>query len=129
MKRLMAARIFAAGALIAAITGCSSADERLCKVSLKASLLNPETAQFYDFKTIDIAMFMQGLSDGLEAKHGRSPPNKAQAAKMLTEKFEQAPDIKLYSVRVKADGVLGNKITKMQVCIVNEGECSCQNAS
>jgi hypothetical protein len=126
---VIAVRFLTSLALILTTTACANADERLCQTSLKLSLLNPETAEFFDFKAIDLPLFVQGIGAGAEAKLGRSLPNKTEADKTLTEKLKEAPEAKFYSVRVKADGAMGNKITKMQVCFTNEGECSCRDAS
>ncbi len=111
------------------LASCGERAEAICQASLAKNLLNPETAEFRDFREIDQAQFIAGLTNGLEAKAGRLLPNKPAADQALQQELSKAVDIKFYGFRLRAEGKLGNKITKQQVCYVNEGECSCRDAS
>lgn len=79
----------AAGALT--LSGCgatdlmASPDERACLDAIRATLINPETASFHDFR-----------------------------------EFDEMDGQPVYQVRVRAEGRLGNTITKMFLCLKDD---------
>jgi hypothetical protein len=108
MRRPMA--VVALGAVFS-LSACSSAEEKLCRANVTEGLLNPETASFSDFKAIsaqeiasdEFLSHMPDMMDSLISKKGAT----------------------YYRMRVRAEGQLGNKITKTQVCAVDAKKANC----
>lgn len=98
-------------AVAVALTGCTSAEGKLCRAQFSETLLNPETAKFSDFKQID-AQELDG--DPLYA-----------GLKRLTGRIVSPANATYYGMKVKAQGELGNEITKRQLCAVNAAKDTC----
>lgn len=101
--------------LLAIVTGslsaCASQEEKLCRTSVKATLLNPETAEFSDFrkysnKEIEADEFLSHMPEIMEG----TVPTKGAS---------------YYRMRVRADGEIGNKITKLNFCAIDAKRTSC----
>lgn len=108
MKRLMAVIVLGA---VFALSACSSAEEKLCRANVTEGLLNPETASFSDFRAInpqEIASdeFLSHMPDMMDS--------------LIPKK-----DATYYRMRVRAEGQLGNKITKTQICAVDAKKANC----
>lgn len=94
-----------------ALSACSSGEEKMCRAHVTEGLLNPETASFSDFKAItpqqiaedQFLSHMPDMMDSLISKKGAT----------------------YYSMRVRAEGQLGNKITKSQVCAIDAQKANC----
>jgi hypothetical protein len=78
------------------LTGCTSQEEKLCRAAIESTLLNPETAEISGFTPVDGEF--EPVTDG-EAKYFR--------------------------FKVRAEGSLGNKITKMKCCVTDESLDNC----
>jgi len=118
----------AAVAMSLLVSGCSGADKAMCEASLKESLLNPETAEFYDFTSISksdagrmVAGDLASDYDGAAAT-AVSEETQSQFDRKMDEQF---PNAKFYRLRVRAEGPLGNTITKNQMCTVIDEGCLC----
>lgn len=96
-----------------ALTACSSHEEKLCRAHITEGLLNPETASFSDFKAITP---QEIAADELLSEMPR-----------IMENLIPQKGATYYRMRVRADGKLGNKITKVQICAINaqKDNCAC----
>lgn len=111
MKNRLKLLAFAAGLTLSA---CSSTEEKLCRAHMTDTLLNPETASFSDFKSVS--------------------PGEIEASGLLKEStIRMSNSIPLqgasyYQMRVRADGELGNKVTKIEFCGVDaqKANCACE---
>jgi hypothetical protein len=116
-------------------SGCSnvSSEERLCRTSVSATLLNPETAEFHDFKQMSPSEFERAASQmamdarAVSAGQDLVEQNRASFEAVGREMAQglSAKGASFYSLRVRADGRLGNKVTALQLCAASKGECSC----
>lgn len=99
------------------LMGCARHEEKLCRTQIKSTLLNPETATFSDFESIDKkAVESDELMSGLKGYLAELVPQKGAT---------------YYRLKLRADGELGNKITKLQFCSVSAAgdQCACLSAS
>lgn len=99
------------------LSACSSAEERLCKAELDQTLLNPETADYSGFQPVnESAISSDEYLSTLRKYVGEVIPAKGAT---------------YFQMKVRADGELGNKITKMHFCSVNaeKNKCACLAAS
>lgn len=95
------------------LSSCSGTEEKLCRAHVTEGLLNPETASFSDFKAVPQA---EVDADGIMREMvplmaSTIPPQGAR----------------YYRMRVRADGELSNKVTKIEFCGVDAAKknCSC----
>lgn len=100
-----------------ALAGCSSSDEKLCKAEFGKSLLNPETAKYSDFQSVT-----QQEIKGSELLSG--------LREYMTPLIPPA-GATYFKMKVRAQGELGNEITKWQFCSINAAKsgCACLPAS
>jgi hypothetical protein len=120
-----------------ALGGCNaaSADENLCRAKITSSLLNPETAKFHDFRIIDQTaakeLMIPRLIKQKEEEEGQSP-----LPAPMVDQISKIPDYVFYAsrnlhprwatVRVRAEGKLGNTITSSYLCVTEDRVgCSC----
>ncbi|WP_156106228.1 hypothetical protein [Sphingobium sp. ba1] len=130
-------------ALAAGLVGCGDKKEALCRSSAVSQLLNPETAEFYDVKRMTPA---QAVDYALPEPSPLTTDEKAMPTfnqiqiledkKEVTQKrlnmlnqmnsiLDAKPDVEFYAFRIRAEGELGNKVTKQSICIYSADECSC----
>lgn len=83
-----------------------------CQAEVQKKLLNPETAEFRDFTEVDAGAYKAAVIPPLEAEHNYP------AGKLIVEGEISSIDnaAHLYRMRVRADGQLGNRITKQAFC-------------
>jgi hypothetical protein len=108
----MKTRAILMGAMM--LAGCSSAEEKLCRAHITERLLNPETASFSDFKPVSTAEIGElGALKEATIKLSNSIPLQGAS---------------YYQMRVRADGELGNKVTKIEFCGVDgqKADCACE---
>ncbi len=103
-------------------TGCDSitmsAEEKLCHADITSKLLNPETAEIRDFKVIMLEGYLAiMLSDAQARNEERLSHNKIN--KIVSWRYA--------SVRVRAEGRLGNTITEEQGCVITAMSCTCMS--
>lgn len=83
-----------------------------CEAAARSKLLNPETAEFHDFETLDADAFKAAVIPPMQATHDYP------AGKMIVDgevkSIEAAAH--LYRMRVRAEGKLGNKVTSLAYC-------------
>lgn len=98
------------------LAGCASKEEKLCKAQIEASLINPETARFSDYrdltsKEIQASEYWSYLPETM-----RHVIPKAGASYV--------------TLKVRAEGKLGNVITSHRFCGVNaqKTDCFCVDA-
>lgn len=127
-----------------------SPEERQCQSSISASLINPETAEFFEFlpagREIYLSQFEQRLRGEVEESvsasgagsglygvyaQGMAAATEGIISKHVREAVDQERDrlnkqsLQTFTYRVKADGKLGNTITSTQYCTVNDTSCAC----
>jgi hypothetical protein len=99
------------------LAGCSQPEKKpdvmaACAADVKKGLLNPETAEFHDLTEVDAASFKAVVIPVLEAE------NNFPAGRIMVDGERQSIEsaAHLYTMRVRAEGKLGNKITKTAYC-------------
>lgn len=116
------------------ISGCNGGSEKVCKKAISDSLLNPESAKFFDYKVLSDAEFRERASAwALESakSHNMSQVETAeiwQARKGVYEELlaeSKAEGKDRATVRYQAQGKLGNTITEVALCIGNDESCYC----
>lgn len=125
--------IVAAGLLL---TGCGAdAAAGLCEKTVKDTLLNPETLEFRDFtaasdeqaKAILLNYMLEEAN--VSDEYRDSPTFASMAGSALSGLKDANPGTELFQARIRADGAVGNTITKQAVCGVylsnNIKTCQC----
>ena len=119
--------------LLLALGGCSAAtrDEKLCKANIRESLINPETAQFFEFAPIDVQAFRAGVENWAWKDHDVSKSDRYKFGDQLKEAIDDtvraatADEAKTYSFRIKAESKIGLTVTSSYVCAAKKDECAC----
>jgi len=112
--------------LLVLLTACTSKEQKeqqMCEANFKEALLNPETAEFHDFKEISAleveqSFWLSATSKSLVRETWQD---------MKEEKVPE-PGSTFYQMRVRADGQMGNKITKPVLCLLppSRDRCKCE---
>lgn len=110
--------ILATMVMAASVSSCGPAidaevDPRaMCEADVKEDLLNPETAEFFDFAPVDAGAFKAAVIPSIEADQYYV------AGDALVEHEMRMIDMaqRLYRMRVRAEGKLGNTITSAAYC-------------
>lgn len=110
--------ILAVPVVVALLSSCgpsidAEVDPRAkCEADVREDLLNPETAEFYDFAPIDAETFKAAVIQSLESDQYYV------AGDALVEHETRMIDMaqRLYRMRVRAEGKLGNTITSAAYC-------------
>lgn len=86
--------------------------QRTCENEIKSQLLNPETAQFFDFTEIDKGTYKANVLPVIRAE------NNFPAGDLLVdfERMDADSSDHVYRVRTRAEGPLGNTITNIAYC-------------
>ena len=114
--------------------GCGvglSQNERLCRESVKSEHINPETVEFYEFGSSDRSQYISARSkESADSISSQRPDFDRSDVEQTTygvvsENVDKLKSPTFHTLRIKADGKLGNKITSVMQCIVSEGTCSC----
>lgn len=113
MRARLTAILAFAGSLQACMPSRPPPDPKAaCQAEVQKKLLNPETAEFYDFAELDAGAFKAVVIPSLQAEHNYP------AGKMVVDgeisSIEGAAH--LYRMRVRAEGQLGNKVTQLAFC-------------
>ena len=119
-----------------ALVACSvaSGEERLCQADIRNALINPETAQFFEFENIDEVAFRRGVENLVWKQHNVSQSERGRFGNQLDEPINEIVrtaterNAHLRSYRVKADSRAGLTITTNYVCAIAEGQCVCLEA-
>lgn len=111
--------------VLACLAGCSDAHhaQDLCESYVKQQLINPETAQFFEFKEVS----EQAWLDQSMSHWNYTGAERQQAIRNLEQMWDEGArkGIKAYSLRYKAQGRLGNLITSFSLCTANKDACVC----
>lgn len=125
-------------------------EERQCQSSIKASLLNPETVEFFEFQSASredyLSQFEEKLrgelEEGISASgtgtglsgiyaQGMASATAGIISKHVRDAVSQErtrlneQGFRIFAYRIKADGKLGNTITSTQYCTVSATSCEC----
>jgi hypothetical protein len=111
--------------LVLLLSACVTKEQkiqRMCEASYKETLLNPETAEFHDFEEISAKEVNESFWLSLTS---RSLPRDGWQDIVNDKKAE--PGSIYYQMRLRADGAMGNKVTKPLLCLIPpSGEkCKC----
>lgn len=117
------------------LSSCSniSPDEKLCRANISSGLMNPETAEFYDFAKLSeptaIEVFHEFRSNAYKTKFTNLQFNDAVMRQVSANQVTYWNKEGGYwaSVRVRAEGRLGNRITDNYLCMGNHETCQCGN--
>jgi hypothetical protein len=124
--------------LLLALSSCSKAQdilldksESLCRAAIREKLINPETAEFYDFKPgVKTAYGNSVLRNSMDEFQRQYPGMDGQAILLMALQrvmdYGNKRDITFHSIRVKSAGRLGNKITSEMQCASSLSSCDCQ---
>ena len=100
-----------------------SGPEAACKAEVRKALLNPETAEFRDFSEIDADQFIDAVLPALTVEYSTFPFGVDVQSKWARDSAH------LYRMRVRAEGKLGNTITKFAYCSQRfdfNDDCECR---
>lgn len=106
--------------LLLLLPACAGNEQRLCEAHIKEQLLNPETAEFFDFdKVNDDALANDYRFKYMKDDIGKENPSDIDG--------KAKPGTTFFRMRLRAEGVVGNKITQFPFCAVPpSGEkCTC----
>jgi hypothetical protein len=128
----------------------ASAEETSCKADILGNLLNPETAQFFEFVPVGRESYLEAyramldsevrdevskmnVGAGLEGVFAQGMAASAEAiiSKNVYEGVDKerarlgSEDLQTYTFRVKAAGKLGNVITSNEYCSAKGSACTC----
>ncbi len=117
------------------LSGCSniSPDEKLCRAEISAGLMNPETAEFHEFAKLSepsaIEVFHEFRSKAYKTKFPALQFNDAVMKQVSANQVTYWIKEGGYwaSLRVRAEGRLGNRITDNYLCMGNHEACQCGN--
>ena len=115
------------------LASCSgpSAEARLCQGNIKNSLINPETAEFFEFENIDEAAFRRGVANFVWKEHGVAPNERGRYDNQLDGPINDvvreatSRHAQFRSYRMKAASRVGLTVTSNYVCAIAEGQCAC----
>ena len=121
----------AAISLMALGAAACGSTENMCKSAVTSTLINPETAKFYDFSELSDAAY---VSKFVAAARQSNDPSLQMITEGVTEglvakSHVEHPGLKYYEMRVRAEGRLGNQITSDMFCIATDDQCRCSNPS
>ncbi len=111
------------------LSGCGERMEGVCVSKIRSTLMNPETAEFHDFRTIEASEYVDSFLAGTAAGSGQptTPTSQAAVEVAMHNINKQNPESTYHSVRVRAEGKLGNKITSQMICMADKGDCACSD--
>jgi hypothetical protein len=99
-----------------------------CATKIKEELLNPETAQFYDFEQIPYSTYVEGADAAIADELASIGERQREAARSIRI-VSESPVGATYRMRVRAEGKLGNTITSFAWCQVtvtsSPSSCMC----
>jgi hypothetical protein len=117
--------------LLLILSGCNyfGGDKKLCEQTFTEKLINPETAEFMEFNNIskdEASILLAGIMIKEAGVDGEDSSEDFQPAIKNLYAYEALENISgFYTMRAKAEGRLGNKITSNELCLVSEGKCEC----
>jgi hypothetical protein len=111
--------------LMLALYGCSPTEDmrKSCEASIKGGLLNPETAEFFEFDEVSKEAFIR-----VSMANNQSASTPEQLKTSLARYWDEqivGKGSKAFVFRYKADGRLGNKITQQALCLADGTSCVC----
>lgn len=102
--------------------------ETACKLSVEKRLMNPETSEFLDFAKTDRVGILDAVANITRREVGSDYDSlNQQAARNIVGAMEaNDPGIQFFTARVRAEGQLGNTITKSAACFGSKDPLDCQ---
>lgn len=119
------------------LSACGAEVEELCKKQIEDSLINPETVEFFDFRSIELSEFRAGFENMGFREHNIAPDDRWEYGDQLKGTIDETMGSleyvgsKYHAVRIKADSRVGLKVTSNYVCAsgvetgTTEPYCSC----
>lgn len=119
-----------------AITACSSNANLVCEAEITKSLLNPETAEFFDWSQSTADEFRTGVMNMAWNERNVLPSERwrygefeeAIGEQIDTEVMSNLKDASFSKTRVKADSRMGLKVTSHYVCAKTDEGCLCTSS-
>jgi hypothetical protein len=105
--------------------------EKACRDTITASLLNPESVEFFEFQESSRDAYRRASVDEQVREVASLRPEASEglirsvATQVVSESVSGMPKAKFHSLRVKAEGKLGNKVTSVMQCAVEDTSCRC----
>lgn len=111
--------------LTLALHGCSPTEKmkKSCEASIKGGLINPETAEFFEFDEVSKEAFIR-----VSMANNQSSATPEQLRANLSRYWDEeiiGKGSKAFVFRYKAEGRLGNKITQQALCLADDKACVC----
>lgn len=142
------ALVYLSGSTISGLVESVPPEEQQCRSAIKASLINPETVEFFEFAPVGREAYLSEFRDNLRSAldesvsdsgsglygvyaRGMAAAREGIISKHANESTHEernrlaAEKLNTYSYRIKADGKLGNTITETQYCSANSRSCLC----
>jgi len=131
MMQLM--KLFAGVAVVLLVAACgnvtkSGAVEAACETNIRSTLLNPETAEFHEFRPLTDADFQSSVATAFGHTPGSSEARIVEGTLTRIRQMADTVGADLYIVRTRAEGRLGNRITDNFICMADpnsDSNCQC----
>lgn len=125
-----------AALLLVNCSGPTEAVAKLCQANIKAGLINPETAQFFEFQPISAeqaeesyyqgALKMRGTNSGeVVSKYGAETDAAFRDVAQNVIGGIAAEGAEFYTYRVKAHSRVGLTVTTNYTCASGPEQCAC----
>jgi hypothetical protein len=114
--------------------GAGSQEKALCEARIKGELINPETAQFFDFTPATERDWREGVANYIWKEKGVPFHERGNYGSQLDDGIARSQNVVMefkptfHKVRVKADSKLGLLVTANYVCAANKDDCACANS-
>ena len=119
-----------------AISSCGAGNtaKALCEATIKSELINPETAQFFDFGPASVVDWREGVANYIWKQKGVPFNERGNYGNQMDGAIASAQNVVMeynptfHSTRVKADSKLGLLVTATYVCAADKEGCACANS-
>lgn len=113
------------------VGGCSKADElrATCEANVRQTLINPETAEFYDFRPLTDSDFQRSVASSFGSEYEKAGDMAEDITGSTLANIRKTAELvgaDLHIVRTRAEGRLGNRITNDFICMAGSpSNCQC----
>jgi hypothetical protein len=113
--------------------GAGSQEKALCEARIKGELINPETAQFFDFTPATERDWREGVANYMWKRKGITFNERGNYGNQMDGAIASAQNVVMeynptfHTMRVKADSKVGLLVTANYVCAADKEGCACAN--
>jgi len=110
--------------------------ENSCRESVTGQLLNPETAEFFDFSESSASSYLRAHRDwwrkATVVDGWVEPRMRLLAEEMLLKEVRKESErisrdgVSLHSIRVRHENASGQRVTEVVQCSSTQGQCVCR---